>query len=134
VLISSRKHCLMKLFKVVTNLLMKYIQVLGKRPINPTSYTKWINIWTWKLKKDVSKCISNILRTLSFFIIRPTSIQTHHTNLERQEMFSWITLIVKPVIAIISEYCSILEKPCNLKLMNWISLFMACLKSTPYNL
>jgi hypothetical protein len=46
-------------------------------------------------------------------------------------MFSWITLIVKHVIATIIVYCSILKKSCNLRLMNWTFLFMACLKSTP---
>ncbi len=135
-LLSGQTHCLMKPFKVVKNLLMKNIHLLTKRPTNPTSCTKWINIWTWKLKKDVNKCVSSKVRTFSFFIIRifsisTTSTQTHHTNLERQEMFSWITLIVKLVIAIINVYCSILKKLCNLRLMNWTFLFMACLKSTP---
>jgi hypothetical protein len=78
--------CLTKPFRVFNNLSMRNIYPLSNGPVNLSSYTKWINKWTWESKNEVGMCISSKVRTttLSLSITKSSYLSislahTHHT-------------------------------------------------------
>ncbi len=94
VLPSRWARCLTKHVRVFKNLSMKNIYLLSNGPASPTSYTKWINKWTWESKNEVGMCISSKVRTiaLSLSITKSSYLSislahTHHTIWKNGQWF-----------------------------------------------